>query len=694
MLGEDIKAVGPWDPKLDPDTLRKMLRDMVTVRIFDDRMYRAQRQGKTSFYMKCTGEEAIAVAAAAALDREDMHFPTYRQQGLLIARGYPLTEMMCQIYSNKGDKLEGPPAADHVFGQGARLLLDLRQSRARSSRRRSAGRWRAAIKGDSRIAMGWVGDGATAEGDFHSAMTFAAVYNAPVILAVVNNQWAISSFSGIAGAERATFAQRAVGYGIAGLRVDGNDALAVYAAVQWAAERARSNGGPTLIEFFTYRAEGHSTSDDPSGYRPTNEAKAVAARRSGRAAEGASARDRRMGRGAARGDDRRMRRGGARRAEGIREARHPARAGQGRHRDDVRRRLCRGAVASRRAARAGAGRGPRLMPTMNMIQALNDAHKVMMARDDDIVVFGEDIGYFGGVFRVTEGLQKQFGKTRVFDAPISEGGIVATAVGMAAYGLKPVIEIQFADYIYPGYDQIVSEVAKMRYRTAGEWTMPMVIRTPYGGGIFGGQTHSQSPESLFTHIAGLKVVIPSTPYDAKGLLIAAIEDPDPVIFFEPKRIYNGPFDGHHDRPVKPWSKHPASEVPEGHYTVPIGKAAVVREGGDLTVLAYGTMVHVALAAVEERGLDAEVIDLRTLVPLDLETIEQSVKKTGRCLVVHEAPRTSGFGAELVALVQERCFYHLEAPVERVTGWDTPYPHAYEWAYFPGPEAHEEAPLRK
>ena len=325
------------------------------------------------------------------------------------------------------------------------------------------------------------------------------------------------------------------------------------------------------------------------------------------------------------------------------------------------------------------------MAAMNMIQALNSAHKVAMQRDPDVVVYGEDVGYFGGVFRVTEGLQREFGKERSFDAPISEGGIVATAVGMAAYGLKPVIEIQFADYIYPGYDQIVSEVAKIRYRTAGEWPMPMVIRSPYGGGIFGGQTHSQSPESLFTHIAGLKTVIPSTPYDAKGLLIAAIEDPDPVIFFEPKRIYNGPFDGHHDRPVKPWAKHPASEVPDGHYTVPLGKAAVVREGADLTVLAYGTIVHVALAAVEDHGIDAEVIDLRTLVPLDIATIERSVQKTGRCLVVHEAPRTSGFGAELVSLVQERCFYHLEAPVERVTGWDTPYPHAYEWAYFPGPK---------
>ncbi|WP_300974034.1 alpha-ketoacid dehydrogenase subunit beta [Sphingomonas sp. LHG3406-1] len=324
------------------------------------------------------------------------------------------------------------------------------------------------------------------------------------------------------------------------------------------------------------------------------------------------------------------------------------------------------------------------MPNRNMIEAINDAHRVMMARDPDIVVFGEDVGYFGGVFRATAGLQKEFGKERCFDAPISEGGIVGAAVGMAAYGLKPLIEIQFADYIYPGYDQIVSEVARMRYRTAGEWTMPMVIRSPYGGGIFGGQTHSQSPEALFTHVAGLKVVIPSTPYDAKGLLISAIEDPDPVLFFEPKRIYNGPFDGHHDRPVTPWARHPDSEVPDGHYNVPLGKARIVRPGNDLTVIAYGTMVHVALAAVEENGIDAEVIDLRTLLPLDIGTIEESVKKTGRALVVQEATKTSGYVSELVTLIQERCFYHLEAPVGRVTGWDTPYPHAYEWIYFPGP----------
>jgi len=324
------------------------------------------------------------------------------------------------------------------------------------------------------------------------------------------------------------------------------------------------------------------------------------------------------------------------------------------------------------------------MSVMNMIQALNSAHKVMMERDPTTVVLGEDVGYFGGVFRVTEGLQKAFGKSRAFDAPISETGIVAVAIGMAAYGLKPIAEIQFADYIYPGFDQIVSEAARMRYRSAGEWTLPMVIRSPYGGGIFGGQTHSQSPEALFAHIAGIKTVIPSNPYDAKGLLIAAIEDPDPVVFFEPKRIYNGPFDGYYERPVTPWAKHPAAEVPDGHYTVPLGKAAVARAGEEVTILAYGTMVHVAIATAEANGIDAEVIDLRSIVPVDIDAIETSVKKTGRCVVLHEATRTAGFGAELAALVQERCFYHLEAPVARVTGWDTPYPHSLEWAYFPGP----------
>ena len=324
------------------------------------------------------------------------------------------------------------------------------------------------------------------------------------------------------------------------------------------------------------------------------------------------------------------------------------------------------------------------MTRMNMIKAINSAMDVAMERDDGVLVMGEDVGYFGGVFRATAGLQKKYGKTRVFDTPINECGIIGVAVGMAAYGLRPVPEIQFADYIYPGLDQLVSEAARLRHRSGGEFTCPITVRSPFGGGIFGGQTHSQSPEGIFTHVSGLKTVIPSNPYDAKGLLIAAIEDPDPVLFFEPKRIYNGPFDGHYDRPVQPWSKHESSDVPDGHYAVPLGKAAVVRAGEAVTILAYGTMVHVALGVVAESGVDAEVIDLRTLVPLDVETIVASVEKTGRCMIVHEATRTGGFGAELSAQVQERCFPYLEAPIERVTGWDTPYPHSLEWAYFPGP----------
>lgn len=271
VLDDDGHAVGPWNPRLSADTLRAILRHMKTVRVFDDRMYRAQRQGKTSFYMKCTGEEAIAVAATHALDRDDMCFPTYRQQGILIARGYPLETMMCQIYSNAADPLHGRQLPI-MYSDKAHGFFSISGNLGTQYPQAVGWAMASAIKGDSRIAMGWIGEGATAEGDFHSALTFAAVYQAPVVLAVVNNQWAISSFSGIAGAEQATFAARAVGYGIAGMRVDGNDALAVYAATRWAAERGRMNKGPTLIEYFTYRAEGHSTSDDPTGYRPAGEA--------------------------------------------------------------------------------------------------------------------------------------------------------------------------------------------------------------------------------------------------------------------------------------------------------------------------------------------------------------------------------------------------------------------------------------
>ena len=323
------------------------------------------------------------------------------------------------------------------------------------------------------------------------------------------------------------------------------------------------------------------------------------------------------------------------------------------------------------------------MAQMNMIEAIRSAHDVMMERDASVVVLGEDVGYFGGVFRCTDGLQRKFGEHRVIDAPIAEGGIVAAAIGMGLNGLRPVAEIQFADYIYPGFDQIVSELARIRYRSCGDFYSPVTIRTPCGGGIRGGQTHSQSPEGIFTHISGIKTVMPSNPYDAKGLLIAAIESDDPVVFFEPKRIYNGPFDGDPEKPGVSWASHPKGEVPDGYYTVPLGTAEVVLPGEELTIVTYGTLVHVAVAAAQATGVDAEVIDVRTMAPLDVKTLADSVNKTGRCLVAHEATRFGGYGAELAATIQKECFYHLEAPIGRCAGWDTPYPHAFEWQYFPG-----------
>ena len=326
------------------------------------------------------------------------------------------------------------------------------------------------------------------------------------------------------------------------------------------------------------------------------------------------------------------------------------------------------------------------MATMNIIQAVNDALTLAMRRDPRVVVMGEDVGKFGGVFRATVGLQAEFGDDRVIDTPLSECGIIGTAIGMAIYGLRPVAEIQFSDFIYPAYDQIVNELAKYRYRSGGEFPCPMVIRTPFGGGIRGGHYHSQSPEAVFAHQAGLICVAPSNPYDAKGLLLSALDAEDPVIVFEPKRVYRGPDHGTN------WNAHPQGEVPAGEYRVPIGKGAVVRpltgRGTATTLITYGAMVHTCQKAAElaaADGVDVELIDLRSIVPYDLELIAESGKRTGRIVVANEAPRTCGFAAELVAAVQEACFDWLEAPVARVTGWDTPFPYALEHLYLPQPE---------
>jgi 2-oxoisovalerate dehydrogenase E1 component beta subunit len=312
------------------------------------------------------------------------------------------------------------------------------------------------------------------------------------------------------------------------------------------------------------------------------------------------------------------------------------------------------------------------MSELTLVQAVNHALAQAMRSDPDVLVLGEDIGPNGGVFRATEGLFKEFGADRVIDTPLSETGIVGAAIGMALYGLKPVAEIQFLDFIYPAFDQIVSELAKFRYRSGGQYPCHVVIRTPYGGGVKGGLYHSQSSEAYFAHTAGLKVVVPSNPADAKGLLLTAIFDEDPVIFLEPKRIY----------------RSVTGEVPDGDVRVPFGEAATVREGSDVSVFAYGAMVPPSLKAAEaiqSEGIRAEVIDLRSLVPLDEASVIASVEKTGRAVIVHEAPRFVGFGAELAAILAEKALYSLKSPVLRVAGYDTPFPYALENQYLPGPE---------
>ncbi len=309
------------------------------------------------------------------------------------------------------------------------------------------------------------------------------------------------------------------------------------------------------------------------------------------------------------------------------------------------------------------------MPTINLVQAVNQALREEMRRDERIVILGEDVGKDGGVFRATEGLYEEFGENRVIDTPLSESGIIGTAIGMAIYGLNPVPEIQFLDFIYPAFDQIVTNLAKLRYRSGGQYSCHLVVRAPYGGGIKGGHYHSQSSEAYFCHTAGLKVVIPATPYDTKGLLLSSIRDKDPVIFLEPKKIY---------RSVK-------EEVPEGEFTVPIGKAKLAREGSDVSIIAYGAMLHVALEAAEtarKNGVDVEVLDLRTLIPLDIDAVLATVKKTGRVIIVHEAPKTGGFGAEIAALISEKAIEYLKGPIIRVAGYDTPFPYTLEEFYMP------------
>ena len=672
-------------PSLDDDELVDLYRTLVATRSLEDTMLDIQRSGEASLVARSRGEEAVALGAAAPLQEDDWVFYTYRQNSALIHWDVPMAKIIAgttgqepETVAEGLDDWESPvnfspdytPVGVNVTNAAGSAMTDRFRDR-------------------DTVSMAFIGDGSTSEGSFHDGMNFAGVFDAPLVVVVQNNQWAISEPSQRqTGAE--TFAQKAEAYGVPHERVDGNDVLAMYDAASRAVERAREGGGATLIEAVTYRMGNHNTSDNASLYRDEDEQKEEWAER-----DPIDRLSTYLGHENLLDDDRREEireevdaeiddaldaarsipdsdpmtmfdhhlhgtswREAHQRAEFQREQ-----AGENPFTD-----FTGDAFDTEQWADHGPGLDVDVSPldpeegdveaeTMDVVTAVNRALHQEMDRDDAVRVLGYDIGPLGGVFRATDDLLDEYGSERVIDTPLSENGIVGTAAGMAMRDDRPVPEIEFMGFFYPAFGQFMYAVAKMYKRTGGETEMPMTIRTPYGGGIKALEYHQESTETFQIHAPGVRVVCPSTPYQTKGLLASSVRSDDPVVFMEPKSIYRGV----------------EEEVPGEEYTLALDEARTVQEGEDVTVLTWGAMVPQAERAAEEVDADVEIVDLVTLSPLDVETILESVKKTGRCVVVHEARRTLGLGAELSALVNEYALDRLKAPVKRATGYDVHFP---------------------
>lgn len=656
--------------KPDGALLKRMYSALVLGRTFDEKASNLSTLREIGTYAPCKGQEGAQVGFTLALENGDWYVPMYRDSAGMIAFGLPPVQLL-QFWGGDESGMKMPPNLNllpvtvpvasqipHAVG----LAMSERLQEMRS------------------VTLVATGDGGTSKGDFHEGLNFAGVYKLPVIFAVENNQWAISLRREEQTAS-GTLAQKAIAYGFEGIVVDGNDVLASYEATRYAVERARRGDGPTLIELLTYRIGPHTTAElvsnklkeaeetaewerrDPllrvEHYLQTNgllsdrEKKAVAENAQKVVADAVDE----------------FRNSAAEEPTEMFRYMYDSPTPALREEEAEALGVAAGAAppAEERTIHGG-------KPGVNIRNALNMALRQEMKRNGKIVVFGEDVGRNGGVFQVTRGLQEEFGRERVFDTPLAESCIAGIFVGLAIGGMLPVAEFQFDGFTPPAYDQIFGHIARMRNRTRGRYTTAGVIRFPYGAGIRAPEQHSDSPEAHFSHTPGLKVVVPSNPYDAKGLLASALREPNPVIFMEPKRLYDSP----------------KSEVPEEEYTIPIGKAKVVREGTDVTLIAYGAMMVPTLEAAEklqsENAVSAEVVDLRTISPLDSETVLGSVRKTGRLVIVHEAPRSFGAGAEIAAIVADKGLDYLKAPVKRVTGFDTVVPLArMEDQYLPSKE---------
>lgn len=671
-----------------PDELLRLYRLMRLGRAFDERMWLLNRSGRVPFVMPHQGHEAAQAAAALAVRAgSDWVVPYYRDLTLSLGLGMTVEDLMLGFYSRAADPSCGGRQMLGHYG-ASRLKLVTGGSCVAMHLLHAVGIGLAIrYRDEDGVCLTTFGEGGASEGDFHEAVSFAAIHRLPVIFLCQNNGYAISVRAG--EQMPVSVAQRAAGYGIPGVQVDGGDPVAVLAALRQAVDRARDGRGPTIVEALVPRLTPHSSDDDDRRYRSADE---IAA---------------------------------ARREDPI--ARFGERLGAlGILTPEVERRLTAEIDGLVEAAQAAAERAPdpdpagltsqvwalespsaastatastatstavsprrddatspdALAPSMTMLEAVRDAIGVALDQDDRVLIFGEDVGV-GGVFRATDGLRDRFGARRVFSTPIAESQIVGTAIGASYAGLRPIAEIQFADYSLPAFNQIVNEAARSRYRSNGDFPVPIVIRAPFGGGTHGALYHSQSPEAMYCHAPGLKVVVPSTPRDAKGLILAALRDPDPVLVLEHKKLYRtlrGP-------------------VPEGAYVTPIGRARTARPGRHAAVITYGFMVHRALSAAEELaadGIEIEVLDLRTLRPLDEEAVLDAVRRTAKVLLLTEANPFCAVTSELGMLIAERAFDHLDAPIRRITGPDSPampFAPVLEEAFMPSVE-HIAATLRE
>jgi 2-oxoisovalerate dehydrogenase E1 component len=637
---------GASGARLSPAELRALHRALLLPRIIEEKALVLLRQGRLSKWFSGIGQEAIAVGVTSALQADDWVLPMHRNLGVFTTRSVDRLQLFRQLFGKSGGFTSGRDRTFHfglpeksIVGMISHLgaMLPVACGLGLSSR----------LQGTHRVAATFTGDGATSEGDFHEALNLAAVWKLPVIFVIENNQYGLSTPAREQYACK-RLSDRAIGYGIPGETVDGNSLLAVYDATRRAADRARAGEGPTLLEFETFRMRGHEEASG-TAYVPPHLFEEWA-KKDPLARFEAS-----------------LQAMGVMTAAEMLALRESLKAEIDDTADDALDTPEPSSTREREVASVYAMSPLPVPPEPNgpareirYIDAITDALQIAMRQDPRVVLMGQDIAEYGGAFKVTKGFVEEFGRERVRNTPIIESAALGAALGLAIDGLVPMVEMQFGDFISCGFNQIVNNLAKTHYRWGSR--IPCVIRAPSGGGTGAGPFHSQNVEAWFTHVPGLRVIAPATPEDAKGLLLASFAEPNPVLFLEHKHLY---------RSLK-------GLVPDGYFTTPIGKARIARPGSDITIVAYGVAVHWALDAAKvlaSDGFEAEVIDLRTLLPWDKETVLRSVRRTARALVLHEAPLTSGFGAEVAATIAQHAFTSLDAPVTRLGGSDTPIPFA-------------------